>query len=48
VRFEACSDDKFFISIEAKDPKWDEGETTAFLQSLGADHVEIVLDLEDA
>jgi hypothetical protein len=48
VRFEAFSDDKFFISIEAKDPKWDEGETTAFLQGLGADHVEIVLDLEDA
>jgi hypothetical protein len=42
------TDDKFFISIEAKDPKFSEGETTAFLQSLGADHVELVEDREDA
>jgi hypothetical protein len=48
VRFEAVTDDKFFISIEAKDPKFSEGETTAFLQSLGADHVELVEDREDA
>jgi hypothetical protein len=48
VRFEAVTDDKFFISIEAEDPQFSESETTAFLKSLGADHVEIVEDREDA
>jgi hypothetical protein len=40
--FERCSDDAFFISIEAKDPKFDEAGTLAYLQELGATHVELV------
>ena len=41
-RFEACSDDKFFISIEAADPKFDPEATAAFLNTLGASYVEVV------
>lgn len=41
-RFEAASDDKFFISIEASDPSFDADETGNFLQGLGASHVELV------
>lgn len=41
-RFEAASDDKFFISIEASDPSFDEAQTESFLQGLGASHVEMV------
>lgn len=41
-RFEQFSDDKFFISVEAVDPKFDKKKTTAFLEGLGATHVEVV------
>jgi len=41
-RFEQFSDDKFFISVEAKDPKFDRQATAAFLEELGATHVEVV------
>ncbi|MEM7248632.1 MAG: DUF3341 domain-containing protein [Acidobacteriota bacterium] len=41
-RFERVTDDKFFIAIESVDPKYDEQETRAFLESLGAEHVELV------
>ena len=47
LRFEAVTDDKFFISIEADDPRFDEAKTTSFLKEIGADHVEIVHDRED-
>ncbi len=43
-RFERFSDDKFFISIESRDPKFDAEGTAAFLQSLGSSHVELVED----
>ncbi|MCO4771361.1 MAG: DUF3341 domain-containing protein [Deltaproteobacteria bacterium] len=43
-RFERFSDDKFFISIESRDPKFDAEGTVAFLQSLGSSHVELVED----
>jgi hypothetical protein len=42
TRFEACSDDRFFIAIEAVDPKFEPAETARFLESLGATHVEMV------
>lgn len=40
--FESVTDDGFFISIEAWDPKYRAEKTGAFLQGLGADHVEVV------
>lgn len=41
-RFQAFSDDKFFISIEASDPKFNAEETCAWLKAGQAHHVEIV------
>jgi len=41
-RFERCSDDKFFISIESADPKFDLEETRELLESLHPSHVELV------
>lgn len=43
-RFESFSDDRFFISIEAKDPQFDATETVTFLEGLGSSHVELVED----
>lgn len=37
--FDRASQDKFFLCIEAIDPKFDVDETTRFLWSLDADHV---------
>jgi hypothetical protein len=42
TRFERVSDDRFFISIEAADPRFDLEETRAWLASLGAASVEAV------
>ncbi len=44
ARFERCSDDKFFISVEAADPKFHPEKTRKFLQELHATHVELVLE----
>ncbi len=44
ARFEKVTDDAFFVSIEARDPTFDDDETREFLESLGAQHVEIVAD----
>ena len=41
-RFEQVTDDKFFISIEAADPRFNVDATIAMLQSAGATHVETV------
>ncbi len=41
-RFEQVTDDKFFISIEAEDPKFDQAATAELLRGLGATHVETV------
>jgi hypothetical protein len=41
-RFEACSNDKFFISIEAEDAQFEPGATRAFLERLEPNHVELV------
>ncbi len=43
-RFERVTDDAFFISIEAIDPKFDADQTAAFLKDIGAVHVELVED----
>lgn len=41
-RFSRFSDDRFFISIEARDPKYDPEKTRVLLESTGAVHVEEV------
>lgn len=40
--FARFSDDAFFVSIESGDPKFNESETSAFLQSIGGTNVEVV------
>ncbi len=41
-RFKAATDDKFFISIEAGDPKFDVEKTRALLEKAHAAHVEVL------
>lgn len=41
-RFLQVTDDGFFISIEAQDPKYDSADTPRFLEEIGASHVEPV------
>jgi hypothetical protein len=41
-RFERASDDRFFLSVDGKDPKFDETATSTLLHSTGAVHVEMV------
>lgn len=43
-RFARATDDRFFVSIEASDPKFDPSGTAKFLNELGATHVELVED----
>jgi hypothetical protein len=45
-RFGQASTDKFFLCIEARDPKFDLVETSKFLQSQHAQHVNEVKDEE--
>jgi len=39
-RFRRATVDRFFLSVEAEDPSFDEGETARFLQGLGGSHFE--------
>ena len=41
-RFDACSDDKFFIAIEADDRLFDADSTPKFLKTLKPSYVEVV------
>lgn len=41
-RFDRATDDRFFISIEAADEKFDLEDTRALLESLGASHLELI------
>jgi hypothetical protein len=43
-RFAGFSDDKFFLSIEAEDPKFDVEKTKKFVQNLHPTYVELVYD----
>ena len=43
-RFLRVSDDRLVIAIEAEDPKFDQGETKSFLESIGGNHIELVED----
>jgi hypothetical protein len=47
-RFESATDDRFFISIEAADPKFKGDETKRFLESLHPEHVELVLEGDES
>lgn len=40
--FERVTDDKFFISIESTDPRFDAEKTEEFLKSIGALEVELI------
>jgi hypothetical protein len=41
-RFKRFSDDRFFISIEAADPRFSADETPRFLKTIGATNVDVV------
>lgn len=41
--FEQASQGKFFLCVEAKDPNFSLDRTTAFLKTLGADNVAVVM-----
>ena len=47
-RFEKVTDDGFFISVEAWDPKFDTTATARLLSSAGATHVQLVKRREGA
>lgn len=40
--FHRATDDRFFISIEAKDPKFDQEKVTALLEKLGGENILMV------
>lgn len=42
--FHRVGDDRFFLAVEATDPKFDRVETVNFLKSLGGKYVELVED----
>ena len=42
--FRRASDDRFFISIEATDPRFDLSRTRSFLESLGGENVTVLED----
>lgn len=42
TRFESATDDRFFLSIEAGDPSFDEQETRQLLEGTGASAVETI------
>ena len=43
-QFSKFSDDRFFICIEARDPKFHQTETREFLEKLGGKNIELVED----
>ncbi|MEN0019861.1 MAG: DUF3341 domain-containing protein [Planctomycetota bacterium] len=43
-RFLSSTDDKYFIAIESKDPRFDPQATPAVLRDAGASHIELVED----
>ena len=47
-RFRGASDDKFFISIEAEDPKFGVESTRELLESTHPTHVEVIEDEEES
>ena len=45
-RFKAATDDKFFVSVEYADPKFDADRTPELLASTNPNHIEIIEDTE--
>lgn len=45
-RFESCSHDKFFVSIEAEDKQFDVEKTKKFLEGLKPSYLELVKETE--
>lgn len=43
-RFKGFSDDKFFLSVESSDPKWNVEKTKKLLESTHPAHIELVYD----
>jgi hypothetical protein len=43
-RFKGFSDDKFFLSVESSDPKWNVERTKKLLESTHPEHIELVYD----
>ncbi|MEY2935682.1 MAG: hypothetical protein RL033_6431 [Pseudomonadota bacterium] len=43
-RFESCSNDKFFLSVEAEDEQFDPEATRAFLEGLEPSHIELIAE----
>jgi len=43
-RFKAVTDDKFFLVIEARDPKFNEEKTRTLLEEIGGAHVTLIHD----
>jgi len=46
-RFRSATNDKFWVSIEARDPLFDKSKTKKMLKQLGARHIEDVVEEED-
>jgi hypothetical protein len=46
-RFKRFSDDKFFISVEARDPQFDRVKTREFLSTIGGSYLEPLEDYEE-
>jgi len=42
MRFADVTHDKFYVVIEADDPKYDEEETRKLLKKSGSKHIELV------
>lgn len=47
-RFEGCTHDKFYISIDVGDPKYDAERTRALLEATHPSHVELVVEPAEA
>ena len=46
-RFAAFSNDKFFVSVESTDPKWNVDKTRKLLEGVHAKHIELLYDDEE-
>ncbi len=44
--FHRVTDDRFFLSVDSADPKFDSLKTVSFLESLGGQHVELLSEDE--